>query len=147
MKKGFTLIELLLSLMLFSVIMVGEVTILSNTIKMYKKEIVCKNESIYLDEVLYFIEQEVKCSYKVEVNDDSVKLYKLGCDYDYEEVYCENSTLKISYFKKNGIRLKRDSITHINNLEIVSRGKIIYMTVTGISGEKMGRCFAIENVN
>lgn len=147
MKKGFTLIELLLSLMLFSVIMAGEVAILSNTLKMYKKEVVCKNESIYLDELLYFIEQEVKCTYKVEVNGDSVKFYKLGYDYDYEEVYCENNTLKISYFKKNGIRLKRDSITHINNLEIVSCGKIIYITVTGINGEKMERCFVIEKVN
>jgi prepilin-type N-terminal cleavage/methylation domain-containing protein len=145
MKKGFTLIELLLSLMLFSVIMAGEIAILSSTLNMYKKEVVCKNESIYLDELLYFIEQEVKCSYKVEVNGDSVKFYKLGCNYDYEEVYCENNTLKISYFRENGNRLKRDSITHINNLEIISHGKIIYITITGINGGKIGRCCVIKN--
>lgn len=142
MKNGFTLIELLLVLSLFSIITIGEVSILSSMINTYKKKISCANELNYMDESLYFIEEQAESSSSVEVRSNNIKFYHSPSDYN--EIFCENNKLKIVY-DKNGIKSQKYTIADkIKKIEVITCKRIIYVTITGTNGEKMEKCFVIK---
>lgn len=125
-KRGFSLIEVLCSFMIFSIIFLGVVKIMLNTLELRKGNELMKEQSEFLYAVKYNIMYNISCD-------------NLLCIYDNNERNIESTKLSLDYIKNYGLEEtfsnSAQQIIPYGIMEI-EKGEVLKVNIKIINSEK-----------
>lgn len=151
MKKGFTLIELLVSVSILSLILGAEVYMCHFTLKNNSLKIDRNREKFYVTEALAYIDYKINEGYNsVSVINNEISLTKANTD-EVDKIGFLNTSstggnLVIFYYNTYGHKTRNYIVKNIAEFNAEMKGKVIFIYIKGLSGEKYERCFSLKNL-
>lgn len=140
MKKGFTLIELIISLSLMLIVASAELTTMEKYMNIYKKTYSLNKEFIYVNEALFFIENEIDESQYVRIEDNRIILGRKNISREDCIELNNNKNIVIRYGNSNN---NNNVVKGVKDFFIEKYGNVIYITIVGEKGKRYERCFGI----
>lgn len=153
MGKGLTLLELIVALAIGSIIVLIQVSFLSNSIMRYNRSILKDRQEVSSMEALRFIESEIQDlkNNTIIVKENQLILKKYGGDKNTIKILKKSNgqwKIVIEYYKVLSMKITTDTILEGNiSFNAINDNNLIYITIYTLNGDKYERCFISNKVN
>lgn len=147
MKKGFTLIELMVAMAIASILLSFQCVIFVKYLNTYYKDTKIIKDRSYCNEGFIIIESLLYDEMK-EINVENNEIKIICSSNQNKKIRYVNTTGKIlvDYYDEYGNTVKTANVvaTNIDNMKVIKKDNVVYISITNKVGETVSRCFGVK---